>query len=314
MSVPWLESADMTRASIVVPSRGGATRLPVLFESLRRQTHPDVEMIVVVDGDVDDSESVVRRYADELPVRAIVFPENRGRAAALNAGFFESTGEVLIRADDDLELEPDFAEHHVRLHTEANRGVIAMCKDVFPDTPYARAYGIEADEDIRAAAFETPADRTWQWWSGNVSTTSDDFHRVGGYDEDFRAYGWEDIEWGYRLHLSGREILIAPGFTTLHHGPVTSTTERLDRAYASGAAYAKFVEKHPEARTEERGQRSMWNSLVAGSSRLATARTVTTVGRSLDRVADHLPHYVAHKMIALSLQASARAGRRRAGQ
>lgn len=305
----------MTLASIVVPSRGGAGRLPLLFESLRRQTEQDVEMVVVLDGDIDDSESVVRRHAGELPVRSIVFLENRGRAAALNAGFFDSSGDVLIRADDDLELEPDFVAHHVRLHHEAERGVIAMCKDVFPDTPYARAYGIEADEAIRAAAFETPAERTWQWWSGNVSTTAADFHRVGGYDEDFRAYGWEDIEWGYRLHLLGREILIAPGFTTLHHGPVTSTAERLDRAYASGAAYAKFVEKHGNAwAAEQTARRSVWNTLVAGSSRLATARTVTMAGRSLDRAADRMPHYVAHKMIALSLQASAQAGRRRSGQ
>lgn len=303
----------MTRASIVVPSRGGATRLPVLVESLRAQTEQDVEMIVVLDGDIDESESVVARYGAELPVRSIVFPENRGRAAALNAGFFAASGEVLIRADDDLELEPDFVEHHLRLHEEGERGVIAMCRDVFPDTPYARAYGIEADEAIRSAAFATPSDRTWQWWSGNVSTTADDFHRVGGYDVDFRAYGWEDIEWGYRLHRLGREILIAPGFTTLHHGPVTSTVERLDRAYASGAAFAKFVEKHGDV-WPDGGGRSVWTTLVAGSSRLATARTVAAAGRSLDRVLDRFPHYVAHKLVALSLQASARAGRRRSGR
>lgn len=301
-------------ASIVVPSRGGATRLPVLFDSLRNQTDQDVEMIVVVDGDTDDSESVVRRYAGDLPVRSIVFPENRGRAAALNAGFFDATGDVLIRADDDLELEADFVEHHVRLHAEAERGVIAMCRDIFPATPYARAYGVEADEAIRSAAFATPPERTWQWWSGNVSTSRQDFHEVGGYDEDFRAYGWEDIEWGYRLHLLGREILIAPGFDTLHHGPVTSTVERLDRAYASGAAFAKFAEKHGDVWPSSRSQRSVWNTLIAGSSRLATARTVRAVGASLDRTADRMPHYVAHKLVALSLQASSRAGRRRSGR
>lgn len=304
----------MTRASIVVPSRGGASRLPVLFESLRRQSDPDVEMVVVLDEDVDDSESVVAAFGTELPVRSIVFPENRGRAAALNAGFLDARGDVLIRADDDLELEEDFVEHHVRLHAEAQRGVIAMCRDVFPDTPYARAYGVEADEAIRSAAFETPPDRTWQWWSGNVSTTADDFRRVGGYDEDFRAYGWEDVEWGYRLHALGREILIAPGFTTLHHGPVTSTVERLDRAYASGAAYAKFVQKHGSALPTDLPERSAWNLLVGVGSRLATAPRVNQTGRVLDKVVDRLPHYLAHKLVALSLQASASAGRRRAGR
>ena len=271
-------------------------------------------MIVVLDEVIDDSESVVRAAGDELPIRPIVFPENRGRAAALNAGFLDSKGEVLIRADDDLELESDFVEHHVRLHEEAPRGVIAMCTDVFPDTPYARAYGIEADEAIRAAAFATPPERTWQWWSGNVSTTADDFHRVGGYDEDFRAYGWEDIEWGYRLHLLGRDILIAPDFFTLHHGPVTSTVERLERAYASGAAYAKFVQKHGDVWPSGAAERSAWNALVTGASRLGTARSVSVTGRSLDRVVDQMPHYVAHKLVALSLQASARAGRQRLGR
>ncbi|CAM3664733.1 glycosyltransferase family 2 protein [Nocardioides zeicaulis] len=304
----------MTRASIVVPSRGGSERLPVLMESLRAQTEQDVEMVVVLDGDIDDSAAVVARHAADLPVRSIVFPENRGRAAALNAGFFDSRGDVLIRADDDLELEPDFVAHHVRLHEEARRGVIAMCRDVFPPTPYARAYGIEADEAIRSTAFATPPERTWQWWSGNVSTTADDFHRVGGYDEDFRAYGWEDIEWGYRLHLLGREILVAPGFTTLHHGPVTSTVERLERAYASGAAFAKFVEKHGDVWPDSTSERSVWNTLVAGGARLATARSVSATGRTLDRVLDRLPHYVAHKLVALALQASARGGRTRGGR
>ncbi|MFC7361110.1 glycosyltransferase family 2 protein [Nocardioides astragali] len=302
-------------ATIVVPSRGGAARLPVLLTSLGQQEHQDVEMIVVLDGDVDDSASVVRRFGDELPVRSIVFPENRGRAAALNAGFFDARGEVLIRADDDLELEPDFVAHHVRLHEQAPRGVIGMCRDVFPDTPYARTYGIRADESIRAQAFATPPERTWQWWSGNVSTTRDDFLAVGGYDEDFRAYGWEDVEWGYRLHRLGREILVAPDFTTLHHGPVTSTTERVQRAFHSGEAYRKFVSKHgPDAQTFSRLDCSAWNALVRLGSALATERTVGIAGRMLDRTIGVLPARPAEKLVALAIQSAADAGRRYPGR
>ncbi|WP_157558865.1 glycosyltransferase family 2 protein [Nocardioides sp. Soil774] len=304
----------MPKASIVVPSRGGRTRLPLLFSSLAKQTEQDVEMIVVLDGDIDDSEAVVREAAADVPVRSIVFPENRGRAAALNAGFFDAAGDVLIRADDDLELEPDFVAHHVRLHEEAPRGVIAMCRDIFPETDYATAYGIEADVAIRTAAFETPPDRTWEWWSGNVSTTRDDFHAVGGYDESFREYGWEDVEWGYRLHQLGRDILIAPGFETLHHGPVTSATERFERAFASGAAYAKFIEKHGSVLARQEHSLSLWNSLVAAAARGATPRTVRAAGRLCDRYVGRLPHALGHKAIALGIQASSRGGRRRSGR
>ena len=100
---------SMVEVSIVVPSHAGERRLPTILASLRRQTLSDLEMIVVLDGEVDGSADIVRRAAADLPVSLVVFPENRGRAAALNAGFRAAKGEVLVRADDDLELEDDFA-------------------------------------------------------------------------------------------------------------------------------------------------------------------------------------------------------------
>lgn len=301
----------MPHASIVVPSRSGASRLPLLFESLRRQTLQDVEMIVVIDGDVDDSASVVDSYADEIPVRSIVFAENRGRAAALNAGFFDAQGDVLIRVDDDLELEPSFVAHHVDLHEGHSRGVIAMCRDVFPESPYARAYGEAADERIRAAAFATPPQRTWQWWSGNVSTTRDDFHAVGGYDESFRAYGWEDVEWGYRLHLLGREILIAPDFDTLHHGPVTSSAERAVRALDSGAAKRRFIEKHgSSALPVGAASNGPWDALVGLTARGLNRERVRRAGELLDRHLNKVPRWAAEKSVALLVQAASQRGNR----
>src|SRR5687767_6714676 len=104
----------MVEVSIVVPSHAGEQRLPTILASLRRQTLTDLEMIVVLDGEVDGSAEIVRKAARDVQVSLIVFPENRGRAAALNAGFHAAKGEVLVRADDDLELEDDFAAHHHR--------------------------------------------------------------------------------------------------------------------------------------------------------------------------------------------------------
>ena len=301
----------MTRATIVVPSRGGAARLPVLFASLGRQTSQDVEMIVVLDGDIDGSEQVVAGAAADLPSARSSSRRTAGDRPPSTPASPEAVGDVLIRADDDLELEPDFVEHHVRLHDEQPRGVVGMCHDVLPDTPYARAYGREADVAIRHQAASTGADRTWLWWSGNVSTTADDFARVGPYDESFRAYGWEDIEWGYRLHASGREVFVAPDFTTLHHGPVVSAEERVLRAFHSGSAYRRFVAKHgvdPYPRAGRPG--SVWDAAVRTASYAAHEPLVAGAGRTLDRHLDRLPHWLGHKLTALSIQAAADASRR----
>ena len=84
-------------ASIVVPSFRCADRLPQLLDSLAAQdAAPSFEVIVVVDG-VDDGSVALLENESRLDARSIVFPENRGRVAALNAGFEAARGDVLIR-------------------------------------------------------------------------------------------------------------------------------------------------------------------------------------------------------------------------
>ena len=76
------------KAAVIIPSRGGAHLLHYPLEALRAQTEKDFQVIVVLDGDIDNSEAVLKKYAAEggLNLSTIIFPENRGRVAALNAG------------------------------------------------------------------------------------------------------------------------------------------------------------------------------------------------------------------------------------
>ncbi len=304
----------MVEVSIVVPSHRGAHRLPTIIESFGRQSlgrTGDIEMVVVIDGDVDGSRTVAEQAAGDLPVRVIAFPENRGRAAALNAGFEAARGDVLVRADDDLDLEEDFAEHHWRLHQSSRCGVVGMCRDVFPDTPYARVYGVHADRKIREMAFQTPPERTWRWWSGNVSTTRDDHDRVGRYDESFREYGWEDIDWGYRLHLLGVPIVIPEDFSTLHRGPVTTTVEKASRAFSTGAARRRFLQKHgADVLGEPDPELTVWNAMVAVASLAATERTIPRMAAVADRTIGRMRPWAGEKTVALLVQAAARSGAR----
>ena len=55
-------------ASVIVPSRGGAQRLPRLIGALAAQEDaPPFEVHVVVDGDVDGSEGMLAPLAAEHP-------------------------------------------------------------------------------------------------------------------------------------------------------------------------------------------------------------------------------------------------------
>lgn len=301
----------MTKASIVIPSRGGAERLPRLLAALAAQTHPDWEAIVVIDGDVDNSEAVVAQYA-HLPVRAIVFPENRGRVAALNAGFAAATGEVLIRCDDDLVPGPDYVRDHVSATASGERGAVGLCVNVFPDTPYARVYGREADEKHRAHAYATPQSHRFRYWAGNCSISRDLFDRVGGYDPRYRAYGWEDVDFGYRLQQLGLPIELVPSLATPHHAAATTTAGRVQRAMAAGRARWTFDVIHGEGASgpAQPDNSSAWNKLVNGLAARLTEVSAVRLARAIDAALPVLPRPVASKAVAAMVESAGVAGYR----
>ena len=296
--------------SVVVPSRGGAGRLPSLLDRLAAQTQSDWEAIVVLDGDVDNSAAVVERCRPTLPVRVVTFPENRGRSAALNAGFDAADGEILVRCDDDLAPKPDFLRRHVEAHRDGPVGVIGMCRNIFPQTPYATAYGRPAYARQRAGAYAAPPEQRWHFWGGNISIDRESWDRVGPYDPDFRAYGWEDVDWGYRLMRAGVPIVVEPGLETDHHIAATTTAGRALRAYYSGSARRRFETKHGFQVMAPAG-RDPWNLAVGAAARLLREQDIGRAGGAVDRLADHLPRRVAEKAVALTVEAGALAGYRR---
>lgn len=298
-------------ASVIVPTRGGRERLATLLDLLDAQDTDDLEVVVVVDGDVDGTTPAVRARPGRVPVRVITFEENRGRSAALNAGIAAARGRVVIRCDDDLEPGPRFVSGHVAAHADGDVGVVGLYRNVFPDTPYARAYGRRADERFREAAYATPADTTWRYWAGNVSVTRETAARVGPYDEAFRAYGWEDVDWGHRLHLLGVPVLLRPGLETTHRLSAVTARSRVERAFFSGAARRQFVAKHGVRWLEPRAPRSPWTVAVRLVSLVLTERGARRGGALADRLAGMLPERAGRALVGLLVEAAGDAGYRR---
>lgn len=301
----------MTKASIVIPSRGGAERLPRLLTALAAQTHPDWEAIVVIDGDVDNSEAVVARYA-HLPIRSIVFPENRGRVAALNAGFTEATGDVLIRLDDDFEPGPGHVAAHVAPHLQQDCGVIGLPVNVAPPSPYLRAYGADADRRGRRNAYAMASELRWRLWGGNVSVTREVYDRVGGYDPRYQGYGWEDVDFGYRLLQLGVPIVLAADAEARHHMASVTTAIRVQRAFASGRARWTFDTIHGvgtsgPARPDDS---SAWNRLVNQLADRLTDERAAALAKAIDAALPLLPRPVGRKAVAAAVEASGVAGYR----
>lgn len=300
----------MTTASVIIPSRGGADRLPRLLACLAAQSDPDWEAVVVVDGDIDNSAAVLDRYS-HLPLHVIVFPENRGRVAALNAGLAAATGEVLIRCDDDLAPGVDYVRQHRAAHAGAPVGAVGLYRNVMPDTPYARVYGRHADSLYRRDAYSTPEDRRWMYWAGNASITRETYEQVGGYDPRYRKYGFEDVDYGYRLQRAGIPVKLVPELETPHHVAATTTAIRTARAFHSGAARRTFDALHG---VEVLGPMELgngaWNRTVGRVAQHVGPTSLRRLSGVADAAARVLPGPVARKLVALLVEAGSHAGYR----
>ena len=107
-------TADAPLVSVIVPTRERRHLVTRAVTSALRQTHRDVEVIVVVDASTDGTEDAVAALGDDR-VRLIVSDRPRGPAASRNAGIDAARGRVLAFLDDDDEWLPPKLEAQLPL-------------------------------------------------------------------------------------------------------------------------------------------------------------------------------------------------------
>lgn len=298
-------------AAVIIPTRGGAAKLHYPLDALEKQTEKNFQVIVVIDGDIDRSADIVQSYIDRglLNLSIIVFEENRGRVAALNAGHQAADADVLIRCDDDLQPAPHYVQQHLSHYKEGKQvGVIGIYNNIFPETPYARVYGRYRDQKFRENAYATEQNKQWIYWAGNVSMTRELFNQLGGYDERYRLYGWEDVDMGYRVHGADAEIIIDPKLATPHYVAATTTAIRAKRALYSGAARNLFTKKHGTYSLAPVSPTGLWGLAVRILAQVSTETSVKLMGNSVDAVADNIPTPLAEKLISLIVESASYAG------
>jgi glycosyltransferase involved in cell wall biosynthesis len=94
----------MTQLSVVVPCFNEAETILELIESVISQ--PCVgEVVVIDDGSTDGSKEKLQALHHEK-VRVVIFPENRGKGAAIREGFSIVSLPYVIIQDADLEYSP----------------------------------------------------------------------------------------------------------------------------------------------------------------------------------------------------------------
>jgi len=118
----WMaEAFEPDLVSVIIPTYNRADLIGETLESVRKQTHRPIEIVVVDDGSTDNTQQVVESFTrtcdEELQVR-YVHQENQGALAARNRALLESCGEFIQFLDSDDLLAPEKLSMQVRVMQE----------------------------------------------------------------------------------------------------------------------------------------------------------------------------------------------------
>lgn len=218
---------DKTLVSVIIPTKNSEATIEKCLESIKNQTYPDVEIILVDNYSRDHTREIARKYDARIYLKG---PE---RASQVNFGVKEAKGKYVYRDDSDFVLEPSVVEE-----------AVTKCEV----------------EDYDAVAVHNTSDQTVGFWSkvrklerdcyrddefniGARFLTREVFEAGGGFDETLVAA--EDYDLHDKLLKGGFKIGRIRGQET-HIGEPKTLGEIVRKHYYYGKTIQNHIRKGPE--------------------------------------------------------------------
>ena len=234
--------------SVIINTFERPASLSRTLETLARQKGiGEVEIIVVDDGSETDQSAIDRQWKKKLNFRYMKI-RHAGRGGARNRGVKAASGDRVIFLGDDILVRPGWLERHIETGRERpetaiigpnplqlQKPKIADCSPAF--LRWADPIDFNAIKDPNNAGF-------LYFTTGNLSMDRAMFLDLGGFDENFKSYGWEDIDLGYRFHHAGGKIVFDPAARAIHAHPHLTRADLWAREYAVGLTAYQFWMKH----------------------------------------------------------------------
>jgi glycosyltransferase involved in cell wall biosynthesis len=230
--------------SVIIPLYNTEKYIGACLASVLRQTHQELEVIVVDDGSTDGGAAIAEGIADER-IR-VDRGANRGVSAARNRGLALAKGEIVAFVDADDLWYPDKLSEQISV-LQSDRGVVAVGAVFQYLSRNGRLLG-RMSQDARDADSRERLQRgqLMPFPISSLIARTDAVRAAGGFDESLSAA--EDLDLMTRLALAGSvaTVMRPLGAYRVHSNSASA------RHHAKVKMLTRFVEKRAAARFEDR--------------------------------------------------------------
>jgi glycosyltransferase involved in cell wall biosynthesis len=257
------EDAAPPKVSVLIPYWQRLQNIRLAIEGLAEQTMDSAEFEVIV-GAMEYSEeyvSLCREFTDRINIVSVLSSREFHIPHARNLALRQATGEVVVQMDADTLLPPNALRNLYDRHFAFGQRVCVVGQvvgygnnndgDVAAVEPLPYADHLAALEAM-AAAPTWPADPRFQvdhvipWafgWTGLIAlpTATVRAHQLY-FDESFRGWGVDDLEWSYRVCASGTPIVLRPDVYALH---LPHLRDAAANQVTETVNYRRFLRKWP---------------------------------------------------------------------
>jgi len=203
-----MEKLTSSSISVIIPVYNGGEIFKQCLSSLAAATPPPLEIIVVSDGDTDNSWQVAEKFG----AKVLRIAERGGPGRARNLGASIAKGEILFFVDADVAVGLDTIEQ-VALILDNNTELAAIIGS-YDEEPGANNFLSQYKNLFHHYTHQTAREEASTFWGACGAIRREIFLKINGFKED--QLWVEDIELGYRLKQLGYKIRLCKTLQVKH--------------------------------------------------------------------------------------------------
>ncbi len=218
------------RASIIIVNWNGVDLLRITLPSIIaavKHTGVEHEIIVVDDNSQDDSVNLIRA---EFPViKLIALTENHGFGKACNIGVRHSQNPIILMLNNDMVVEQGFLDPLLAVFDKPDV-FASVCKvikwnrqnlDVGLTTAKFKFGLIKLNRCSPVKVEDESPMPTFYATGGAVAYSKEKYLQLGGFDEIYHPFYWEDVDLSYQAWKRGWKVIYQPQSIVYHKNGAT---------------------------------------------------------------------------------------------